>query len=523
MFDKLDDGDPAADTDQQAKDLANHLLGKSEHDDELEAAESGSLFEAAFEATSICKLLIRPQGNVFNVFVANQAMCDFLGYTKAELRQLSLREISHSEDMALDLVELSKLLAGEIDRYQLDKRYIHKSGRLVWGQLHVAAIRQPNGTLEYVLSEIQDITLRKEYEAAWQREQERLRQAEALAHLGTWEVDLSTGQAVWSDETFRICGLDPAIATPDSFIGSERLHPDDREATERMMRASLAGQGAYHTEFRVLRPDGEVRHVISQARLLPAEAEWPQRLTGYVLDITAMKEQGELLQRSNRLLAAQNAHLEQLAHLASHNLRSPLANIQALANLYAMSSLSERQEHVKLIQESARRAMETLTEMFERLRQTKRLEHEKRRVSFAPIAQRVLQILESEKRRAQAEITLDFAACPELDYIPLYLESILLNLLSNALKYTVPGRPVQIRVRSWQENQSSWLEVADNGSGIDLERHGQQLFGLYQAFSGRDDSQGVGLYLVKTQIEASGGSISVESEPNIGTTFKIRF
>lgn len=519
MFNKLDHRAPAADTDQQAKDLADHLLGKPEQDDELQAAGSGSLFEAAFESTSICKLLIRTDGNVF---VANQAMCDFLGYTKAELRQLSIREISHPEDMETDLAQLSKLLAGEIDRYQLDKRYRHKSGRLIWGQLHVAAIRQAGGPLEYVLAEIQDITLRKEFEAAWHREQERLRQAEALAHLGTWEVVPATGQSFWSDETFRICGVDP-IAHPDSFIGPEYIHPDDREATEREIRESLARQRAYHSEFRILRPDGEIRHVLSQARLLPAEADLPERLTGYMLDITAIKEQRDLLQQSNRLLAAQNAHLEQLAHLASHNLRSPLANIQALANLYGMSSLSEREEHVKLIQESARRAMETLSELFERLRQTKRLEQEKRRVSFAVVAQRVLQILESEKRRTQAEITLDFAACPELDYIPLYLESILLNLLSNALKFTVPNRPVQIRIKSWQENNRSWLEVADNGSGIDLARHGQQLFGLYQAFSDRDDSQGVGLYLVKTQIEASGGSISVESEPDVGTTFTIRF
>jgi len=102
-----------------------------------------------------------------------------------------------------------------------------------------------------------------------------------------------------------------------------------------------------------------------------------------------------------------------------------------------------------------------------------------------------------------------------------YLESILLNLVSNAIRYSNPDRKPVISITWSEENNIKTLQISDNGIGIDLEKYGDKIFGMYKTFSNNIDSRGIGLFITKNQIDAMGGNISVESEPNVGTTFKI--
>jgi signal transduction histidine kinase len=132
----------------------------------------------------------------------------------------------------------------------------------------------------------------------------------------------------------------------------------------------------------------------------------------------------------------------------------------------------------------------------------------------------VLEIeLEETKATVQREIWTEKVLFPRL-----YLESIVMNLITNALKYRRPGVPPVISLRTYTDRDDRViLECQDNGLGIDLEAHGKKLFGLYKTFHAGKDSHGVGLFLIKTQIESQGGYISVDSEPNVGTTFKVTF
>jgi signal transduction histidine kinase len=108
-----------------------------------------------------------------------------------------------------------------------------------------------------------------------------------------------------------------------------------------------------------------------------------------------------------------------------------------------------------------------------------------------------------------------------LNYNPAYLESILYNLICNAIRYSHPERKPVITIQWYKENEMDVVEVSDNGIGIDLVRNGDKIFGMFKVFSNHKDSRGIGLFITKNQIEAMGGSISVDSELNVGTTFKI--
>jgi signal transduction histidine kinase len=142
-------------------------------------------------------------------------------------------------------------------------------------------------------------------------------------------------------------------------------------------------------------------------------------------------------------------------------------------------------------------------------------------VTFDTLFAKTLAIFDIQILDSKAVVTANFCEAPTVEYPKLYLESILLNLLSNAIRYRAPNRIAQIHFRTEIKNNEIILIATDNGLGIDLKKYGHKIFGLNNTFHRHPDSKGVGLFMTKTQIEAVGGSINVESEVDKGSTFKI--
>jgi len=108
-----------------------------------------------------------------------------------------------------------------------------------------------------------------------------------------------------------------------------------------------------------------------------------------------------------------------------------------------------------------------------------------------------------------------------INYNSAYLESLIYNLVSNAIRYKHLQRKLIITIKLYKENDTDIIEFTDNGMGIDMVKNGDKIFGLYKTFSNNPDSRGIGLFITKNQIDAMGGTITVDSEPNVGSTFKI--
>jgi light-regulated signal transduction histidine kinase (bacteriophytochrome) len=144
-------------------------------------------------------------------------------------------------------------------------------------------------------------------------------------------------------------------------------------------------------------------------------------------------------------------------------------------------------------------------------------------LSFRNITDKLLEIMESEISNGGARVTYDFKVKGIL-FPKLYLESILMNLISNSIKYKKDDEAADIKIRTYPDkNGRIVLECEDNGIGIDLRLHGSKIFGLYKTFHTHKEAHGVGLFLVKTQVESQGGMISVSSQLGKGSTFKITF
>jgi signal transduction histidine kinase len=147
----------------------------------------------------------------------------------------------------------------------------------------------------------------------------------------------------------------------------------------------------------------------------------------------------------------------------------------------------------------------------------------KEKLDIRKVFERVVHSVQTTISQNNMDISTDFDDAYEVDFNRSYLESILLNLVTNAVKYSSPERSPQVRVRTEKVNDGVKLYFSDNGLGIDLVRYKDRIFGLYQRFHDHADSKGLGLYIVNSQVRVMGGEIDVESEVDKGTTFIISF
>lgn len=229
------------------------------------------------------------------------------------------------------------------------------------------------------------------------------------------------------------------------------------------------------------------------------------------------------LQRTNQELIEHNNQMEQFAFIAAHNLRAPLVRVLGLANLIQMGESEEdkRTALEKLI--SSTHDLDQVVKDLNAILNIKRHTGNFTEVDLNESLTRTKRILEKEIDDTGTKMMHNFSEADKVYAIAPYVESILYNLISNSIKYRDPERTPYIAIKTTHEQEFVCLAVMDNGLGIDLHKYKQNIFSLYKRFHLHVEGKGLGLYLVKTQIEALGGRVEVRSEPNEGTTFHVYF
>jgi two-component system, sensor histidine kinase LadS len=237
-----------------------------------------------------------------------------------------------------------------------------------------------------------------------------------------------------------------------------------------------------------------------------------------------VQERTRSLTQANATLQKQNQQLEEYAFVTSHHLRAPVARLLGLAML--LEHDPDRQAANapligKLVDET--KDLDTvIRDLNLMLAAQKQQDLPREAVDLAAQANLALQKLAAELASAGAEVTLDLSAVPRLWTVGQYLQNTLLRLLDNALRFRDPARPLRVVVRSAGEaGGEACISVQDNGLGIDLRYAQNKLFGLYQRFHPMIEGKGMGLFLVKTEVEHLGGRVEVSSEVNVGTTFSV--
>lgn len=247
-------------------------------------------------------------------------------------------------------------------------------------------------------------------------------------------------------------------------------------------------------------------------------------LIGMSLDISSLKKKECELRDLIKITSMQNQKLIDFAHIVSHNLRSHSANFSMLLEfLKSENDTKERERIVEMLSQASDSLLETLGNLNQVVDVNTKASVSKKPLFLKQNIVKVLQNFSNFLDKNNPQIINHVAEDIVVECVPAYLDNIILNLISNAIKYRSPERNPLIIINAVKSNEGVTLSISDNGLGIDLKKYGDKIFGMYKTFHNREDSKGFGLYLVKNQIEAMGGSITVQSEVDKGTTFNVYF
>lgn len=328
--------------------------------------------------------------------LVSKSLCDILGYSEQELLKLSFQEITHKEDLKVDLNELKKLLKGDIESYKMRKRYFKKHGAIVWAQLSVSLVKDKDNKPKYFIAQVQDITEQKQ------------------------------------------------------------------EETEKEIIANV------------------------------------------------VKEQNERLLNFSRII--------------THNLRTHAGNLMTLSGFVEEEIFeTNTNESYLTLKQAIYNLQETVEHLTEIAKFSRYDKDELKSLNLHEFTVKAIYNITSLAKNSNCTIENLIDKTILVTGIEAYLDSILLNLLTNAIKYKADDRASKIVLSNRFEDGFVVLSVKDNGLGLDLKMHGNKLFSLYKTFHKNKDSRGVGLFITKNQIESIGGKIAVESEVNVGSEFLVYF
>jgi signal transduction histidine kinase len=248
------------------------------------------------------------------------------------------------------------------------------------------------------------------------------------------------------------------------------------------------------------------------------------QVIGFGIDITERKQLEEKQSVLVKQLSAQNTQLLDFCNIVSHNLRGPLINMSMLVEfIEETNDLDEIKLLVSKLNPVIESLNTTFNELVESIQVRQNLEIECEDIVMKDSLQRALDGLEMEIDKSNAELIIDLDEAPVVNFPPKYLSSIFHNLISNTLKYRSPDRRLKVEIKATRNENSIMLMVKDNGLGLDLEKHKDNVFKIGKVFHKHPNAKGLGLYMTKAQIEAMDGKIWLESTPDQGATFYIVF
>lgn len=344
-----------------------------------------------------------------------------------------------------------------------------------------------------------------------------------MTATGSWYVDFEERKSYWDFETRRI--LEYADDYIPSLKDSANYYAEDsrQQAADLFFNCAMVGT-PFNTEIKMLTANNRVFWVRAIGKPIYNAGKEIIGIRGVFQDIDEIKKKELGLQKSIDIIASQNSRLFNFAHIVSHNLRSHTSNLSLLVQL--IEDIDDPEEKIGFINQ-IKQISYSLNTTIEHLNEIVAIhtnkDQEKKPVKFRDAYSVVTNGIGQMISMSKTKIHADFKDLEEIDYIPAYLESILLNLITNAIKYKHPDRDPIVKIKTYSLENKKYLRVSDNGQGINMKLFKDKIFGMYKTFHYNEDAVGIGLFLTKNQVESLGGIITVESTVDKGATFLIEF
>ncbi len=427
-----------------------------------------------------------------------------------------LNRIVHREDYYIALNFFEDDVRNLINP-AIEVRLLTKSTGWRWFSITGKGWWNDDGDLQQLIGILVNIDQQKRAALALNRNESLLNDMARSLEAGAWETNLTTRAIQWTKEIYKLLEL-PQHFKPTIDNTKPFYKPECYSAMRDAFKEAIEKQAAFNIEVCLITASQKTVWVQLKGQAHRAESI----VKG---SIQKIEKAGDTdLLNTNKQLVEQNKRLQNFAHIVSHNLRSYSNNLQAMMTMINQPNTmpQDREDCMKYVQAISAGLSNTVNHLAEIVKQQNDADKKKSIINFEETLANITSALKSDLENINGHIDADFSAAPAIEYLPAYLDSIFLNMVTNAIKYRHPGRDLQFRVRSYQSNGHIYLTFEDNGLGIDLSQHKEQLFGMYKTFHQHPDSRGLGLFMTRNQIETLGGHIDVESTVGAGTKFIIR-
>jgi PAS domain S-box-containing protein len=429
----------------------------------------------------------------------------------------------HPEDSIKMSIKLYSFLEQKTEKWQDEYRFKCADNTYKYVLNRGFLLKDENGKAVRMIGAIQDITKRKEEEL-------RLKLLETVI-VQTKESIIITEADFGNHKLPKIVYVNPAYTSITGFESHEVLGktPDlfqGQKADFSVIRKMLTTvQSRTETQIETLSSRKNQEDFWLRFSMIPIY-NLDNELTHWVSmqkDVSEEKKQEKEKEQLISELTQNNKDLKQFSYITSHNLRAPISNLTGLLNLIEDIPITdvELSEILGGFKKSTSLLNETINDLTKVMIIKDKSSVQKEDVILEEVFENIFNQLNFQIEANLPILKINFVNAPTVRINKPYMESILLNLLTNAIKYKSENRILRIAIESNIVNDKTVLTFSDNGIGIDLKRNHDKVFGLYQRFHDYPDSKGLGLYLVKSQVEAMGGTISIESTVNKGTTFTL--
>jgi PAS domain S-box-containing protein len=465
----------------------------------------------------------------------NDALCDLLGYQREELMGLTWPDVTHPDDLEDNLRLFEGALSGDGNAaYSMDKRFITRSGEVLYATISGQCIRKPNGGADYFILLVQDITARKKAEDKIKSVQSALGLAEAIAHVGNWTWNTTTQEVFWSPECYNIFGKSPDTWVPTGDNFRNEMPSDDRQRLEDANIKGLETGEPFDLQYRYHRggnPD-EVIWVHVYCNFVKDNNGDVLEMVGIVQDITdRVQAELKLLEAKTEAEMANESKSHFLANV-SHDLRTPLNAIIGFSEvmtdeIYGPVGNDKYEEYVADIHNSGKFLLNLINDLLD-LSKAEAGEFQiiEGVMDLKTCIQTSSKLMQFQAREAKVHLSIYVP-----DDLPSFrgdervISQVLNNLLSNAVKFTGENGKVSASADISEEGGLE-IQIADTGYGMSPEDIDQALKPFVQTestVSRQQEGTGLGLTLSEHFVELHGGKLIVESELGEGTTVTARF
>lgn len=466
-------------------------------------------------------LAYREDGTITYV---SEAIKNVLGYSKEEFIGNNLASYIHPEDLPKRETKFNQLLANPNQFFVLpEERILHKNGYYIWVEAVVSDARLSPGIAGFVTN-FRDITKTKESNLKLEKTLKELTDyREALIESSIVAITDTKGIISYVNEEF--CKV--SKYTELELIGTSLIDFEVQDKNEEFFEdiiKQLSSGNIWKGELLKTAKDGSYFWV--NGTVIPFINTKNEIYQYFVVmqNITERKQKTKELEATLDLVYAQNERLLNFSYIVSHNLRSHASNLSSILDY--LSHCDSEEERIEMLSH-IHSVSKSLNEVLQNLNDVVSIQSDKSITTndlfLLDYIKKALFNVKDFENDPNTLIELDVPKDLKINFNKGYLESILHNLIHNSFKYKHPERPLKINIHAKKSQTGIIFKITDNGLGIDLEKNKNKIFGMYKTFHGNKNALGLGLFMTKNQIEAMGGSISVESIVNKGSTFTLNF